>query len=172
MRLRPTLLGTLDVSYGMDMGLNQAITLAADMLTNVKFVHEKKIIGKFFENIALDTGLIVFGVEDTMKALELGALDCMMLFENIEVMRYEIKNPVTGEVKIHLLNAIQEQDPKYFKDQETGQDCEVISSEQLADWLCMNYKRFGINIEFITDKSSDGFQFVKGFGGIGGFLRY
>jgi peptide chain release factor subunit 1 len=171
-RLRPILLGTLDVSYGMDMGLNQAITLASDMLTNVKFVHEKKIIGKFFENIALDTGLIVFGVEDTMKALELGALDCMMLFENIEVMRYEIKNPVTGEIKIHLLNAIQEQDPKYFKDQETGQDCEVISSEQLADWLCMNYKRYGINIEFITDKSSDGFQFVKGFGGIGGFLRY
>jgi peptide chain release factor subunit 1 len=36
----------------------------------------------------------------------------------------------------------------------------------------MNYKKFGINIDFITDKSSDGFQFVKGFGGIGGFLRY
>jgi peptide chain release factor subunit 1 len=36
----------------------------------------------------------------------------------------------------------------------------------------MNYKRFGIFIEFITDKSSDGFQFCKGFGGIGGFLRY
>jgi len=38
--------------------------------------------------------------------------------------------------------------------------------------LCVNYKKYGINIEFITDKSSDGFQFVKGFGGIGGFLRY
>lgn len=36
----------------------------------------------------------------------------------------------------------------------------------------MNYKRYGIAIEFITDKSSDGYQFVKGFGGIGGFLRY
>jgi len=104
MRLKPTVLGTLDVSYGMENGLNQAITLASDMLTNVKFVHEKKIIGKFFEAIALDTGLIVFGVDDTMKAMELGALECMLLFENIEVMRYEIKNPVTGEVKVHLLN--------------------------------------------------------------------
>jgi len=42
----------------------------------------------------------------------------------------------------------------------------------LADWICLNYKRYGVNIEFITDKSSDGFQFCKGFGGIGGFLRY
>ena len=32
--------------------------------------------------------------------------------------------------------------------------------------------KFGARIEFITDKSQEGFQFVKGFGGIGGFLRY
>lgn len=59
-------------------------------------MQEKKIIGKFFENIALDTGMIVFGVEDTMKAMEVGALEVMLLYENIEIMRYEIKNPVTG----------------------------------------------------------------------------
>jgi peptide chain release factor subunit 1 len=34
-------------------------------------VQEKKLISKFFEEIAMDTGMIVFGVEDTMKALEL-----------------------------------------------------------------------------------------------------
>jgi len=50
--------------------------------------------------------MIVFGVEDTMKALELGALETMMLFENIEIMRYEIKNPVSNETKIHLLNSV------------------------------------------------------------------
>jgi uncharacterized protein (DUF342 family) len=30
------------------------------------------------------------------------------LFENIEVMRYEIKNPVKNETKVYLLNATQE----------------------------------------------------------------
>ena len=61
---------------------------------------------------------------------------------------------------------------KYFKDADTGKDLDVVNSEQLADWLCVNYKKYGIKIEFISDKSSDGFQFCKGFGGIGGFLRY
>lgn len=171
-RLLPIIITTVDVSYGFDQGFNQAITLAQDALTNVKFVQEKKVIGRFFENISLDTGMIVFGVEDTMKALELGALETMMLFENIEVMRYEIKNPVKNEIKTYILNAQQEQDPKYFKDQETGVDLEVVNSEPLSDWLCLHYKDYGIQIEFITDKSPDGFQFVKGFGGIGGFLRY
>ena len=49
---------------------------------------------------------------------------------------------------------------------------DVIEKDPLAEWLCNNYSRFGIKIEFITDKSQEGFQFVKGFGGIGGFLRY
>ena len=82
--------------------------MAADVLTPVKFVQEKKVIGRFFENIALDTGMIVFGVEDTMKAMEVGALECMLLYENIEINRYEIKNPVTGVTNVYLLNSKQE----------------------------------------------------------------
>ena len=171
-RLKDIVIATIDLSYGMDQGFNQAISLAQESLTNVRFVHEKKVIGKFFEEIALDTGMIVFGVDDTMKALELSNLHTVMLFEDIEVNRYEIKNPVKDEVRIYYLNATQEQDPKYFKDQETGIDLEVVSCEQLGDWLCLHYKDYNIKLEFITDKSPDGFQFVKGFGGIGGFSRY
>lgn len=110
----------------------------------MKFVQEKKVIGKFFESIALDTGMIVFGVDDTMKALEMGALETMLLFENIEVMRYEIENPVKGESKIHLLNSTQEKDPKYFKDPDTGIDLKVVAQDQLADWLCLHYKAYGV----------------------------
>jgi peptide chain release factor subunit 1 len=47
-----------------------------------------------------------------------------------------------------------------------------MSEDSLAEWLCHNYQNYGAQIEFITDKSQEGYQFVKGFGGIGGFLRY
>lgn len=156
-RLVNVIVTILDVSYGQDNGFNQAITLAADSLANVKFVQEKRIIGKFFEEIALDTNMITFGVEDTMKALDMTALDTLMLFEEIEVMRYEIRNPVKNETNVFLLTPKQEEDPKYFKDPETGVDFEVISAEQLSDWICLNYQSFGVKIEFITDKSPDGF---------------
>ena len=89
-RLQAIIQGTFDVSYGQDNGFSQAITLAADCLANVKFVQEKKIISKFMDEIALDTGMVVFGVEDTLKALDLGALDRMILFEEIEIQRFEI----------------------------------------------------------------------------------
>jgi peptide chain release factor subunit 1 len=38
--------------------------------------------------------------------------------------------------------------------------------------MAIHYKDFGCELEFITDKSPEGTQFVKGFSGLGGFLRY
>ena len=38
MRLRPLVLCSVDISYGMDQGLSQAITMAEEALSDVKFV--------------------------------------------------------------------------------------------------------------------------------------
>jgi peptide chain release factor subunit 1 len=44
--------------------------------------------------------------------------------------------------------------------------------ESLLEWFAEKYKDFGANLEFVTNRSQEGAQFVKGFGGIGGVLRY
>ena len=45
-RLQCKVLKLVDVSYGGENGFNQAIELSAEVLTNVKFIQEKKLIGK------------------------------------------------------------------------------------------------------------------------------
>ncbi|KOB58188.1 Eukaryotic peptide chain release factor subunit, partial [Operophtera brumata] len=42
-----------------------------------------------------------------------------------------------------------------------------LAAESLQNWLANNYKSFGATLEIITDKSQEGSQFVRGFGGIG-----
>ena len=44
-RLQAKVLSIVDVSYGGANGFNQAITLAAESLGNVKFIQEKKLVG-------------------------------------------------------------------------------------------------------------------------------
>jgi len=171
-RLDAIVIKIVDVSYGGENGFNQAISLAEDALSNVKFVEEKNLISKYFEEIALDTGMIVYGVEDTLKSLEIGALDLIICWENLEITRYEIKNPKTDTITIRNLNKEQEKDPRYFKDEATGVDLDIVKSQPLSEWLCENYQNSGAKLEFITDKSQEGYQFVNGFGGIGGFLRF
>lgn len=46
-RLQQKVIKIVDVSYGGENGFNQAIELAADALANVKFIQEKKLIGKY-----------------------------------------------------------------------------------------------------------------------------
>lgn len=51
---------------------------------------------------------------------------------------------------------------------QSGVELELIDSQPLLEWLANNYKNFGATLEIITDKSQEGSQFVRGFGGIGG----
>jgi peptide chain release factor subunit 1 len=50
-------------------------------------------------------------------------------------------------------------------------ELELVESIALLEWLANNYKGFGATLEIITDKSQEGAQFVRGFGGIGGKYR-
>ena len=43
--------------------------------------------GKYFDEISQDTGKYCFGVEDTMKALDMGAVETLVVWENLDVMR-------------------------------------------------------------------------------------
>lgn len=74
----------------------QAIELSADILKNVKFIQEKRLIGKYFEEIAQNTGKYVYGVDDTLKALDAGAVETLLVWENLDINHYTLKNPNTG----------------------------------------------------------------------------
>jgi peptide chain release factor subunit 1 len=171
-RLQVKVLKLVDVSYGGENGFNQAIELSAEVLSNVKFIQEKKLIGRYFDEISQDTGKYCFGVEDTLKALEMGSVEILIAWENLDIMRYLLKNANTNEEKILHLTPEQEKDKSHFVEKETGVELELLESMPLLEWLANNYKQFGATLEIITDRSQEGSQFVKGFGGIGGILRY
>ncbi|CAL8469783.1 g9325 [Coccomyxa elongata] len=171
-RLKAAVLAVVDVSYGGENGFNQAIELSADTLANVKFVQEKRLISKFFDEISQDTGKFVFGVADTLQCLDMGAVETLIVWENLEVNRLTLRNSVTSEETTVNLSKEQEANESHYKDKETGAELEVIEKMPLLEWLANNYKKFGCQLEFVTNKSQEGSQFCRGFGGIGGLLRY
>ncbi|KAH7848454.1 hypothetical protein Vadar_002913 [Vaccinium darrowii] len=143
-RLQAKILNVVDVSYGGENGFNQAIELSSEILSNVKFIQEKRLIGKYFEEISQDTGKYVFGVDDTLKALDMGAVEILIVWENLDINR----------------------------DPATSAELEVQEKTSLLEWFANEYKKFGCSLEFVTNKSQEGSQFCRGFGGIGGILRY
>jgi len=171
-RLAAKIIKVVDVSYGGENGFNQAIELAAESLANVKFVQEKKLIQKYFDEISQDTGRYCFGVDDTLKALELGAVETLIVWENLDITRHVLRNAAGEEIIVHV-NKEQGKDREKFMDKSTGTEMEQVAEpSSLLEWFAEKYKEFGANLEFVTNRSQEGAQFVKGFGGIGGMLRY
>jgi len=151
----------------------QAIELAAESLANVKFVQEKRLIQKYFDEISQDTGKYCFGVDDTLKALELGAVETLIVWENMDITRHILRNAAGEEIIVYSNKEQQEKDREKFLDKSTGLEMEQGEEPQsLLEWFAEKYKEFGANLEFVSNKSQEGAQFVKGFGGIGGLLRY
>eukprot|EP00640_Fibrocapsa_japonica_P001474 CAMPEP_0113945116 /NCGR_PEP_ID=MMETSP1339-20121228/38492_1 /TAXON_ID=94617 /ORGANISM="Fibrocapsa japonica" /LENGTH=415 /DNA_ID=CAMNT_0000950525 /DNA_START=180 /DNA_END=1427 /DNA_ORIENTATION=- /assembly_acc=CAM_ASM_000762 len=171
-RLARVVLKTVDVSYGGENGFNQAIELSAETLANVKLVQEKRLLQNYFDEISQDTGKYCFMVEDTLKALDLGAVETLIIYEALETNRLVLRNNSTQEEKVLFLTPDQEQNASHFHDPETGVELETIEKMPLVEWFANNYKKFGTTLEFVTNRSQEGSQFVRGFGGIGGCLRW
>merc|ERR1712065_119015 len=86
-RLLEVVIKTVDISYGGEAGFAQAIELSAESLANVALVKEKKLLAEYFEHIALDTNKITYGIKDTMMGLEMGAVETLIIWEDLEIDR-------------------------------------------------------------------------------------
>ena len=171
-RLLNIVLAIVDVSYGGENGFSQAIELSSTTLANVKFIQEKRLISKFFEEISQDSGKYCFGVKDTLMGLDMGAVETLIVWEDLPVSRAMLMNSTTGTQEVKYLTEEQEKDSKNFIDKETGAELEVQEKAPMLEWLANNFRKFGCALEIVTNKSQEGSQFCRGFGGIGGILRY
>lgn len=160
-RLSKKIVSVVDVQYSGEQGFNEAVSSTEDCLMDIKYVKEQKIISKLFETISKD-GSYCIGYKDTMYALESGVIELLIVWDKMDYIRSEIKIKPTNEKKIVY----------HSEKQQLSENQEIISSIPLFDWILDNYSLFGAKIEFVSDGSSIGDQFVNGFGGIAGLLRY
>ena len=84
-------------SCSLSYDSRKAIELAAESLANVKFVQEKKLIQRYFDEISQDSGKYCFGVDDTLKGLELGSVETLIVWENLDITRYVLRNAAGGK---------------------------------------------------------------------------
>ena len=47
-----------------------------------------------------------------------------------------------------------------------------IKNVNLLEWILESYEEFGVDLEIVGSRTTEGKQFYKGFQGIAGFLHY
>ena len=171
-RLRVKLIQIIDLSYGGEAGFNQAIEYSSSILSDVKFIKEKKLLQSYFDEINKDTGKYIYGAPETIEMLISGAIEKLILWENFEMIRVTLENSSTKKEYIKILEKNHANNSKFLKILEIKTNCLIVKKELLSEWVVDNRKNFGATLFFVSDKTPEGNQFKKGFGGIGGILRY
>lgn len=164
-RLARIVIAVVDIQYAGEAGFNQAINLTKENLGNLKFVQEQEVISKLFEEISRD-GHYAIGIDDTMYALTSGLLDSLIVWNDMPVLRRELVKESSPEDPPKICYVAPD------KSLEESQEWTVKSQMPLLDWILEHWNEFGCKLELVSDQTNVGAQFVKGFGGLGGLLRY
>ena len=81
--IKKKVLGTKDLSYTGEFGLNELVDKSHDLLAQETIIKEKQLLEKFFTILSKEPKKITYGKEKTKKALEYGAVDTLMLSEDL-----------------------------------------------------------------------------------------
>jgi len=123
---------------------------------------EQKIMENYFGLIAQD-GAYCYSSSTTITALEQGLVETLIVWDELPDFRFELVSLSDPNIKKVVFKPTEKNDfPGY----------EVINSSHLLDWILENHKNFGSTIELVSSACSIANQFIKGFGGIGGILRF
>lgn len=176
-RLKAVVVKCVDVAHGGEMGLNQAVELAADALNGVRLVDEKRVLRRFFDELARDDGGepgtgYAYGAADATRCLVAGAVDTIIAFEDLVHRRYTITPTAAADdtEAVHVVLTPDEAARRGIVDGEHG--AIRTTSEAYVEWIAQRAQSFGARVEFVSANSQEGAQFVRGFGGVAALLRY
>ncbi|NOX71793.1 MAG: peptide chain release factor 1 [Candidatus Micrarchaeota archaeon] len=166
--IKNKILGIVSISYSGDYGLHEAIERAEDILKDASITKEKKILDRFFTELRKDTGLAVYGFKETVKALEEGRLDILMISERFEFKKFSLR---CTECENSIEKIMKEKQVRVLKCPKCGASMEIDKVYDLKKHIMDEAMNFGTETKTISDETNEGTQF-KELGGIGGILRF
>ena len=126
---------------------------------------ERELLKKFFTEIQKN-GNVVYGYEKVKKALDMGAVDIMLISENFSMYRVKFKCHCGFSTE----KDVAEDDKKHLCDN-CNSLLKVEEENDLSEILIKDAEKYGTKIEWISVDTEEGRQFSK-IGGLGGLLRY
>lgn len=184
----------VDIQYDGDAGLAEAIDRSSDLLGDLQYNAERKLISEFFRCVGNDTGTACFGARDVQYALEGGAVKTLVLWQDLPLRRFTIEattggNDTPKSKKVEKVVVYADSADKVPQLQSTRASAsssssssssvplvvyEVVEEVRMLDWLVENAGAlYGVeDIKLVSDASAEGHQFAQGFGGLAATLRY
>jgi peptide chain release factor subunit 1 len=168
--LQKKVVDTFDTGYTDESGLDELIEKARPSLQHLEVTHEKELMDRLFSEIRKeDGGLASYGMYQVRKALEVGAVDILLISEDMKTMHRVYECPSCG--KSFEVDQKKANEPVFTCPDDQSQ-CQLVEEKDIVDELAQTCESFSTQLELISTDSSEGQMLLKAFGGIAAILRY
>jgi peptide subunit release factor 1 (eRF1) len=163
-QIKNKVLAVKDVGYTDEYGLEELVKRSEDVLQQTEMFRERKLLSDFFIRLREGENVVV-GLEKTLKALEMGALNELIISEDFEYTR---KHFVCENG--HKKSVIIKRDER-IKCEVCGKEMNAEREEEIFDEIVIKAEELGAKVHLVSDDTEEGKGF-KNMGGIGGVLRF
>jgi peptide chain release factor subunit 1 len=164
-----------DTGYTDEYGLRELVSTASETMVNLKVAKEKKLMKNFLKEVTkTEKNIAVYGENQVRKALEIGAVDTLLLSEKLRKYRVTLK---CSSCNYSEKRTISEDDLKDFKPPicpkcENSSTMEIVEKVDLIDELSDLAEKTSCTVELISPGSEEGDSLYSAFSGLAGILRY
>ncbi|MFB6204590.1 MAG: peptide chain release factor aRF-1 [Candidatus Nanohaloarchaea archaeon] len=156
------------LNYSGEEALEELVTKAEEAIQDSQVVKEKKLVNKFFENLKEENGKSEYGLEQVLKALEMGAVDTLLISENFDRFQAKYECPNGHE------DVVYEKKPEIEEEKqcpECNESMEVEEISDIVDALGEKAEEMSSDLEIISSDHEEGAR-LENMGGIAAILRY
>ncbi|RLI87917.1 MAG: peptide chain release factor 1 [Archaeoglobales archaeon] len=166
--LQRKIIGLFDVSYTDESGLYELVEKAEDVLQELDLMKEKRLMNRFLKEVARD-GLAAYGEEEVRRYIALGAVDTLLLSEDLRLERVKYRCSVCGKEKEETVKESVSSPPICERD---GIAMEEVERRDIVLELSELAESMGAKVEFLSTESEEGAMLYNAFGGIAAILRF
>jgi peptide chain release factor subunit 1 len=174
-RLQKSVIAVIDTSYAGSEGVREALDKAQDVLQEYRLMEEKRLVRRLFEEIHSSKGLAVYGMQEVINALNAGAVDTVLVNDNINKVRILAKckrcnNEVESIVSRDKSIAVEQELVSRACSKCSSMDYEVQEQDiiEYMDELAFNT---GAKVEVISSATEEG-KMLESLGQVAAILRY
>jgi len=176
-RLKEKIIGVYDVGYLNIQGIRELLEKAEDELSDFELIKERQLTQKFMEHLGKDTGLATYGEKQVREALEKGAVETVLVSEDVDRVNMEIECDGCEYSKVE---SVKTKEYNEFLKELSKRKCPncnenklyVEKETDLITELNELAKMSGSDLEVIATSHEDGAILYSAFGGIAAILRY
>ncbi|HID26653.1 MAG TPA: peptide chain release factor 1, partial [Methanosarcinales archaeon] len=171
--IQKKIIDAVDVSYTDESGLYELVDSASSALHDLELTKEKKSIQRFMKELVGDNGLASYGEDHVRKNLQLGAVDVLLLSEDLRKLRLKIKCTNCDFEKMEtIIRKPGESEPFIGECPICKSNLIIEEKIDIIDELSQIADQMGTKIEFISTDFEEGEQLFNAFGGIAAILRF